>query len=403
MDLIEHEARPILVVRLIEGIPLSQLHALGPVPAELLLRVGRQVCEGLAALHDAVDADGRGLGLLHRDVKPDNILVGVDGRARLIDLGIARSPTLNEATQTQTGVLKGTLRYLAPELFIGQPYSVGSDLWALGIALFEAALGRPVVTGSVAEVVGRIVLGTLLDLRPDEQLDRRLRGALTPLLATESSVRPQSASMAADLFRGVEASGSVAGPRLAALVRQAYEHEETGDAPASSNETRVEGDDSSVFKSLSDSPEFTAPNPPAQRHPPGADEVGPVDTVHSDFHDAQTAIDPELQRQLHSSDEISDTTAWVRPSVHTVEDRGVPRPISGVEAHDFTRREAQSSLASVDDSDLQTQPIRRTLPSLSETQRADLSAEDSGPLPGEPAESVTEPELPIVTKNEEED
>lgn len=204
LDLFEHEGKPVLVLSYVRGASMYELRTRGPLPPAVVLRVGRQICDALDAIHHATDEHGRHLHILHRDVTAGNIMLADDGNARLIDLGIAKSAE-SQAARTRSGCMRGTLRYIAPELFMGGDFSHASDLWALGIVLLEAALGRPSFPGkNDAEVVLRIVEGKPLELGPDERLDPRVRQALEWLLQREPARRPRRARDAAALFAMLE-------------------------------------------------------------------------------------------------------------------------------------------------------------------------------------------------------
>ncbi len=189
LDLVEHEGRPVLVLEYVAGASLVALRKRGPMAPAAVCRIGADIAEGLAALHDAVDEEGRPLRCLHRDVSPSNIIVSHDGRARLIDLGIARFSDAG-AERTRTGELRGTIRYLAPELFEAKPHTPQTDLWALGVCLFEAALGRPSVTGPEAVMLATVVRGRLFDLQPGEALPGPVGAALGRLCAPEGERLP---------------------------------------------------------------------------------------------------------------------------------------------------------------------------------------------------------------------
>jgi len=128
-----------LVLELVPGETLAQRIARGPVSEREALELGAQVAEALEEAHDA--------GVLHRDLKPGNIMVTLKGRAKLLDLGLARVlPTIGEATQTagmtQAGRPPGTLAYMAPEQLLGHPVDARTDLYALGVSLYEVATGQ---------------------------------------------------------------------------------------------------------------------------------------------------------------------------------------------------------------------------------------------------------------------
>jgi serine/threonine protein kinase len=203
VDCFEHEGRPVLATVYVPGATVLELRQRGPLPAAAVARMGRQIADALAAIHECSDEHGRPLGVLHRDVTGGNVLVDGAGDARLIDLGIARSRD-SRALRTETGMLRGTLRYLAPELFDVGVHSVQSDLWALGVVLWEALLGRPAVQGSDAVAVGRICVGDVMALEEGERPDPRLVRAIARLLQRRPGDRPRRARDTAALFAMVQ-------------------------------------------------------------------------------------------------------------------------------------------------------------------------------------------------------
>ncbi|MFZ9887388.1 MAG: serine/threonine-protein kinase [Myxococcota bacterium] len=204
LDLFEHEGRPVLVLSFVSGSSLYALRERGPLPPGVVVRMGRQLCEALDAIHNAADERGQPLKILHRDVTAANVMLGDDGEARLIDLGIARSVE-SLAARTQTGCMRGTLRYLAPELFQGHKFSAASDLWSLGIVLLEAAIGRAAFPGRTdAEIILSIVQGDPFTQCTQSPIDVRLRTVLAKLLAKDPAARAVSARDAARSFLDAE-------------------------------------------------------------------------------------------------------------------------------------------------------------------------------------------------------
>ncbi len=131
-DLGEDAGRPFLTMELVSGAPLRDRTS-GPLPIEDVVRIGIEVLEGLVALHAA--------GIVHRDVKPGNVLLGPDGGARIVDFGLARSLDRDETRLTETDTALGTADYMAPEQALGHDVDARSDLYAFGVLLFELLTG----------------------------------------------------------------------------------------------------------------------------------------------------------------------------------------------------------------------------------------------------------------------
>ena len=109
------------------------------VPTELALHIVAEVCKGLAHAHSATDAAGRPLNIIHRDVSPSNILLGLNGAVKVMDFGVATADLGRDVTFDPTQLsLKGKLGYLSPEQVMGHPIDRRSDVFALGIILFES-------------------------------------------------------------------------------------------------------------------------------------------------------------------------------------------------------------------------------------------------------------------------
>ncbi|HEY4223943.1 MAG TPA: serine/threonine-protein kinase [Myxococcota bacterium] len=203
LDLIEIDGRPGLVTAYVSGASLFDLRKHGPLAPAVVCRLGRQISEALDAIHNAVDDMGRPLGMLHRDVTASNVMLGHDGKARLIDLGIARSRE-SRAERTDTGSVRGTLRYLAPELFGDGEHSAQTDLWSLGIVLWEAIRGREALKGATAAAIHTIISGKVMQLEHGEIVDGRMQRALAQLLKVKPDDRPRRARDAAALFAMLE-------------------------------------------------------------------------------------------------------------------------------------------------------------------------------------------------------
>ncbi|MER7500150.1 protein kinase [Nonomuraea pusilla] len=132
-DVLEERGHPWIVMQLVPSRTLGELiREEGPLPPRQVAAIGLQLLEALRAAHAA--------GVLHRDVKPDNVLLADDGRAVLTDFGIAT--TEDEAPVTRTGVLVGTPAFMAPERAAGGRAAPASDLWSLGVTLYTAVEGH---------------------------------------------------------------------------------------------------------------------------------------------------------------------------------------------------------------------------------------------------------------------
>lgn len=117
----------------------------GVIPQGMAASVMADVCEGLHYAHTRQDPMGQPLGVVHRDVSPQNVILGYDGRVRLIDFGIAKATS--HVTQTQVGVLRGKYAYMSPEQVLGENVGVASDVFSSGVVLFELLTGRRLFTG----------------------------------------------------------------------------------------------------------------------------------------------------------------------------------------------------------------------------------------------------------------
>jgi serine/threonine protein kinase len=166
-DVVEDDGRPWIVLELVEARSLAAVvQEGGPLPPARVAEIGLQLLAGLETAHRS--------GILHRDVKPGNVLLSPDGRARLTDFGIAFSA--GERHLTGTGILLGSPAYIAPERARGMPGGAPSDLWALASTLYTVVEGTPAYEGDDAlAVVTAVVEG--------KRRPARRAGPLEPLIA----------------------------------------------------------------------------------------------------------------------------------------------------------------------------------------------------------------------------
>jgi serine/threonine-protein kinase len=129
-----------------------------PLPIATAILIGASL--GLHAAHEAVDESGHSLGIVHRDVSPHNILVGIDGLARVLDFGIAKAA--ERAQHTRTGEVKGKLAYMAPEQLMQEKIGRQADVYSLGVVLWELVAGRRLFDGDTqGQMLMNIASGTI--------------------------------------------------------------------------------------------------------------------------------------------------------------------------------------------------------------------------------------------------
>jgi eukaryotic-like serine/threonine-protein kinase len=147
LDVGEQDDITYLVMEYVDGDALSTLHRAAEshgvrIPHGILLRLMVEVCSGLHAAHDVRMANGELAGVVHRDVSPHNILVNTKGTAKLIDFGLAKARD-RVADETSAGMVKGKLRYMAPEQIVGPAVDRRADVWAVGATLYHLLSGEP--------------------------------------------------------------------------------------------------------------------------------------------------------------------------------------------------------------------------------------------------------------------
>ena len=163
LDVVTEGDELLVVMEYVEGETLARLwrattEAGERVPRGVALSIVTQMLHGLHAAHEAKDKNGEPLGIVHRDVSPQNVIVGVDGAARVLDFGIAKAHS--RAQHTQEGQVKGKLTYMAPEQLEGARVDRRTDVFAAGVVLWETLTGvRLFAAESNAASISRILLG----------------------------------------------------------------------------------------------------------------------------------------------------------------------------------------------------------------------------------------------------
>lgn len=148
IDLVRWRDQPVVVTELLEGRTLRAVLEAGPLPADRAVDLALQVASALEVVHRK--------GIIHRDIKPENLFLTSEGRCKVLDFGLAKSVEgeeghlLEETFHTTAGLLQGTVGYLSPEQIGGHPVDGRSDLYALGLVLWELLKGRPPGRGRTA-------------------------------------------------------------------------------------------------------------------------------------------------------------------------------------------------------------------------------------------------------------
>jgi serine/threonine-protein kinase len=188
----EAEGNAYLAMELVEGTDLRKRAQQGALPPIEAVEIGCQVAEGLAYAH--------GRGIVHRDIKPANIMLPDRGAAKIMDFGLARMRVADH--KTSTGIVLGTPRYMSPEQISGQPVDQRSDIFSLGIVLWEMLTGRRLFSGTEMAQVSHSIAYDEHEppTRVNSDLPAMLDFVVARALKKDPAVRYQDADeMAADL------------------------------------------------------------------------------------------------------------------------------------------------------------------------------------------------------------
>jgi serine/threonine-protein kinase len=190
-EVIEQDGLPVIVMQYLEGRPLLEI--INRAGTKLSLGMHLQIiCDSLSGLHyshELCDYDGTPLQVVHRDMTPHNVFVTFDGQVKLLDFGIAKLS--GSVVETQEGVLKGKLRYMPPEQIMGEAVDRRTDIYAVGVMLWEAATGlRMWRTLAEATIMNRVLEGRIPTPRSEQpQVDEALESIILKALATDASDR----------------------------------------------------------------------------------------------------------------------------------------------------------------------------------------------------------------------
>ena len=318
LDIVANEREVSLVMEYVHGESLSRLLKNAridnaPVPLGIVCAIMSASLHGLHAAHEATSERGEPLGLVHRDVSPQNILVGVDGIARVLDFGIAKAA--GRSQETKEGVLKGKIAYMAPEQLHGAPATRQTDIYAAGVVLWEMLSGERFhdaesdVSLIVQVMEGRLVppSSSRWGVSKERALEGRIKNALLDEIAMRA-LAPNPADryatareMALALERAlalatpsevgewVEAMGSKGLAERAARVRE-IESQATEDRPSGIP---------SVAKAAAATAAVTAPARPEEDAPTR------VEAARRALRDHEASVTPPPMSIAHIEEEIA--------------------------------------------------------------------------------------------------
>ncbi|MBZ4377472.1 serine/threonine-protein kinase [Corallococcus sp. AS-1-6] len=184
------EGEYFLAMEFVDGKPLDKVlkrarkAGLGALPIPVAVFIAMEMCRGLHYAHSRTDGSGKPLGIVHRDISPDNVLVSYEGQVKIVDFGIAKAQLLR-GFKTEPGVVKGKYLFFSPEQARGEEVDARTDVWATGVVLYELLCAKLPVEGPPQTVMMKIAHGQVpppTTLRQDlpEELNALVMKALAP-------------------------------------------------------------------------------------------------------------------------------------------------------------------------------------------------------------------------------
>ncbi|MCH7826097.1 MAG: protein kinase, partial [Acidobacteria bacterium] len=213
----EDDGRPYIVMEYVEGRTLDALIAGRDLPPERVVRYGSQIADAVAHAHDHA--------VIHRDLKSANIVITHDGRAKVLDFGLASTvaggadSATREVTSAEAGRMSGTLSYMSPEVLRGQEADPRSDIWALGVVLYEAATGHLPFRGDTAFEVSTAIMKESAEV--PAETSPGLKVVIQRCLQKAPGERYQSAAEVRAALEMLQSGGSTSDQAIGAEVAAA--------------------------------------------------------------------------------------------------------------------------------------------------------------------------------------
>jgi non-specific serine/threonine protein kinase len=213
-DMDEHEGQPFIVMELLEGQTLKHLNRKAPLDTDQILDIGSQVAAGLEKAHSG--------GIIHRDIKPANVILTEDGPAKILDFGLAKLsaelPTDAEKHLTTPGTPIGTVAYMSPEQVRGEKLDSRTDLFSLGVVLYEMATGKLPFQGPTTGAIFDTILNKtqIQPVRINPEVSDELERIISKCLEKDKRMRYQSARDLLADFRRMSRDSDFSFPKATA-------------------------------------------------------------------------------------------------------------------------------------------------------------------------------------------